>query len=294
MTLEQRQAAVHRALNSRPVYDVLRHYGITIVDGGLASQSVHERAAALGLPEGKEPWMLCLLLQDGQGGCPTCNTHPFFREAVDRLYGAVAEGLRQSTGAAFTYDHRLFEMLNGKGANPMRLDGQEKTDAALRATLTLVRTLQGTNKPLPYGAADLGDRLATYYGDATINPYSGRASPPDARKIPAVSSDARRDFLENARSVVERIRAMGVADPQLDEAVAALKAAGQDVKPLSYDANADKQDSRLVLSLPPGSNRKTQASPLIDSPSYDGGPKKQDRLPRRDGNQKTKDRLLIR
>jgi hypothetical protein len=88
---------------------------------------------------------------------------------------------------------------------------------------------------------------------------------------------------------------MGVADPQLDEAVAALKAAGQDVKPLSYDANADKQDSLLVRILPPGSNQKTQAPPLlIYPPSYDGSPKKQDRLPRRDGNQKTKDRLLIR
>jgi hypothetical protein len=246
MTLEQRQAAVHHALQSRPVQDVLREHQISIVDGGLASHSVHARAAALGLPEGKEPWMLTLVVQDPGGGCPTYNTHPRFREAVDRLYVAVAEGLRQSTGAAFTHDHRLFEMLDRKGANPMRLDEQEKTDAALRATLTLVRTLQGTSKPLPYRAADLADRLATYYGDATIDPYSGRASPPDARKIPTISSDARRDFLENARCVVQGIRAMGIADPQLDEAVAAMQAAGKDTTPPSYYEDRKKQDQFLV------------------------------------------------
>jgi hypothetical protein len=231
MTLEQRQVAVDRALRSRAVYDVLREYQVSIVDGGLASQSVHERAAALGMPEGKAPWMLTLVIQ-GSGGCgPTCNTHPRLREAVGRLYVAAAEGLRQSTGAAVTHDHRLFEMLSSKGPNPMRLDEQEKTDAALRATLTLVRTLQGTNKPLPYGAADLADRLATYYGDATIDPHSGRASPPDARKTPAISSDARRDFLDVACRVLRDARGMGVAEPQMDKALAALQAAGQDTTP---------------------------------------------------------------
>lgn len=231
MTLEQRQAAVEIALRSRAVGDVLREHQLSIVGGGLAAQGIHERAAALGMPEGKAPWMLTVVLQSHGGGNPTLNTHPRLREAVGKLYGAAADGLQQSTGAAVTHDHRLFEMLNSTGPAPMRLGDQEKTDAALRATLTLVRTLEGTGKPLPSGAVALADRLAIYYGDATIDPRSGRATPPDARTTPAISSDARRDFLETARLVLRDARSMGVADPQMETALAAMQTAGQDTTP---------------------------------------------------------------
>jgi hypothetical protein len=128
-------------------------------------------------------------------------------------------------------------MLNNKGPAPMRLDEQQKTDAALRATLTLVRTLEGTGRPIPINAAALADQIAIYYGDATIDPSSGRATPPKEKAV-ALASDARRDLLDRACLVVRDARALGVTDPQMDAAIAALETAGKDMQPLQRRAAA--------------------------------------------------------
>lgn len=233
MTLEQRQAMAEGALRSHEVGQVLRDHGLTATAVGLAARPVHDRAAALGLPPGEAPWMLTVVLQSTGGGTPSYSTHPRFREAVGRLYAAAADGLERMTGKPVRHDHRLFEMLNQKGPAPMRLDDQERTDAALRATLALVRTLEGTGRPTPGGSISLADQIAIYYGDAVIDPRSGRATEPAARQAVAISSDSRRDFLGRARRVVRDARGMGLVDPQMDAAVAALEAAGQDTTPIA-------------------------------------------------------------
>lgn len=237
MTLEQRQAMAESALRGREVSEVLRAYGLWAEAVGLAARPVHDRAAALGLPQGEAPWMLTLVLRSGDSGAPTYSTHPRFRETVSELYAAAAAGLERATGRPVRYDHRLFEMLNQKGPAPMRLDDQQKADAALRATLTLVRTLEGTGRPLPAGAVALADQIAIYYGDATIDPCSGRATAPEEKAV-AVASDARRDFLERARLVVRNARSLGIADPQMDTAVSTLETAGKDTQPLQRSTAA--------------------------------------------------------
>lgn len=238
MTLEQRQTMAESALRGREVSEVLRAHGLRAEAAGLAARPVHDRAAALGLPPGEAPWMLTVVLKSAGNGNPTYSTHPRFRQAVGQLYEAAADGLQRATGRPVRHDHRLFEMLSNKGPAPMRLDDQQKTDAALRATLTLVRTLEGTGRPLPAGAVALADQIAIYYGDATIDPRSGRAMPPEEKAAVAIASDARRDFLERARLVVRDARALGAADPQMDTAVSALETAGKDTQPLQRRAAA--------------------------------------------------------
>ena len=230
MTLEQRQMMAESALRGPEVSEVLRAYGLHAVAVGLAARSVHDRAAALGLPPGEAPWMLTVILRNKSNGNPNYNTHPRFREAVGKLYEAAADGLQRATGRPVRYDHRLFEMLDNRGPTPLRLDEQQKIDAALRATLTLVRTLEGTGRPVPTNAVALADQIAIYYGDATIDPRSGRAMPPKEKRV-ELASGTRRHFLELARSVVSGARALGVDDPQMDAAVAALERAGKDTQP---------------------------------------------------------------
>jgi len=237
MTLEQRQMMAESALRGPEVWKVLRAHGLRAEAVGLAARPIHDRAAALGLPPGEAPWMLTIVLKNEGNGYPSYNTYPRFRQAVGDLYEAAANGLQRATGRPVRYDHRLFEMLNNKGPAPMRLDEQQKTDAALRATLTLVRTLEGTGRPIPINAAALADQIAIYYGDATIDPISGRATPPKEKAV-ALASDARRDLLDRACLVVRDARALGVTDPQMDAAIAALETAGKDMQPLQRRAAA--------------------------------------------------------
>jgi len=183
MTLDQRQAMAESALRGREVSEVLRDHSLRAEAVGLAARPVHDRVAALGLPPGEAPRMLTLVLKSGGNGNPTCSTDPRFRQAVGRCYEAAANGLQRATGHPVRHDHRLLEMLSPNGPAPMRLDDQQKTDAALRATLTLVRTLEGPGRPLPAGAVALADQIAIYCGDATIDSSSGRA-PPRKRRPP--------------------------------------------------------------------------------------------------------------
>jgi hypothetical protein len=237
MTLEQRQMMAESALRGREVSEVLRAHGLRAEAVGLAARPVHDRAAALGLPPGEAPWMLTIILKNEGNGNPSYNTYPRFRQAVSDLYEAAANGLQRATGRPVRYDHRLFEMLNNKDPAPMRLDEQQKADAALRATLTLVRTLEGTGRPIPVNAAVLANQIAIYYGDATIDPSSGRATPPKEKAV-ALASDARRDLLDRACLVVRDARALGVTDPQMDAAIAALETAGKDMQSLQRRAAA--------------------------------------------------------